>query len=103
MYDGTNDIIALTEIGWTPGHGEAQVTKVDGRQIEFTVRATEGAKEIRSARIPGSLSTRLIRSSPALNQRACCPPGLRRASRPLSPAVAGSFPAPKHALAETRN
>ena len=46
MYDGTNDIIALTEIGWTPGHGEAQVTKVDGRQIEFTVRATEGAKEI---------------------------------------------------------
>jgi fluoroacetyl-CoA thioesterase len=26
--------------------GEAQVTKVDGRQIEFTVRATEGDKEI---------------------------------------------------------
>ena len=26
--------------------GEAEVTKVDGRQIEFTVRATEGAKEI---------------------------------------------------------
>jgi hypothetical protein len=27
--------------------GEAEVTKVDRRQIEFTVRATEGAKEIR--------------------------------------------------------
>jgi len=26
--------------------GEAEVTKVDGRQIEFTVRATEGTKEI---------------------------------------------------------
>jgi fluoroacetyl-CoA thioesterase len=26
--------------------GEAEVTKVDGRQIEFTVRATEGAKVI---------------------------------------------------------
>ena len=26
--------------------GEAEVTKVDGRQIEFTVRAIEGAKEI---------------------------------------------------------
>ena len=26
--------------------GEAEVTRVDGRQIEFTVRATEGAKEI---------------------------------------------------------
>jgi hypothetical protein len=26
--------------------GEAEVTKVDRRQIEFTVRATEGAKEI---------------------------------------------------------
>jgi fluoroacetyl-CoA thioesterase len=26
--------------------GEAEVTKVDGRQIEFSVRATEGAKEI---------------------------------------------------------
>ena len=26
--------------------GEAEVTKVDGRQIEFAVRATEGAKEI---------------------------------------------------------
>jgi len=26
--------------------GEAEVTKVDGPQIEFTVRATEGAKEI---------------------------------------------------------
>src|SRR6202040_3019417 len=26
--------------------GEAEVTKVDGRQIEFTVRATEGEKEI---------------------------------------------------------
>jgi fluoroacetyl-CoA thioesterase len=26
--------------------GEAEVTKVDGRQVEFTVRATEGAKEI---------------------------------------------------------
>jgi fluoroacetyl-CoA thioesterase len=25
---------------------EAEVTKVDGRQIEFTVRATDGAKEI---------------------------------------------------------
>ena len=26
--------------------GEAEVTKVDGRQIEFAVRATEGVKEI---------------------------------------------------------
>jgi fluoroacetyl-CoA thioesterase len=26
--------------------GKAEVIKVDGRQIEFTVRATEGAKEI---------------------------------------------------------
>ncbi len=26
--------------------GEAEVSKVEGRQIEFTVRATEGAKEI---------------------------------------------------------
>jgi predicted thioesterase len=26
--------------------GEAEATKVDGRQIEFTVRATEGDKEI---------------------------------------------------------
>ena len=26
--------------------GEAEVTKVDERQIEFTVRATEGTKEI---------------------------------------------------------
>src|SRR5215472_4784880 len=26
--------------------GEAEVTRVDGRQIEFTVRAAEGAKEI---------------------------------------------------------
>ena len=26
--------------------GEAEVTKVDGRQIEFTVRATEGGREI---------------------------------------------------------
>src|ERR1700730_7095565 len=26
--------------------GEAEVTKADGRQIEFTVRATEGEKEI---------------------------------------------------------
>jgi fluoroacetyl-CoA thioesterase len=32
--------------GWTPGYWEAEVTKVDGRQIEFAVRATEGAKEI---------------------------------------------------------
>jgi predicted thioesterase len=28
--------------------GKAEVTKVDGRQIEFTVRATEGAREIRA-------------------------------------------------------
>jgi len=26
--------------------GEAEVTKVDGRRIEFSVRATEGTKEI---------------------------------------------------------
>jgi fluoroacetyl-CoA thioesterase len=26
--------------------GEAEVTKVDGRQIEFTVKATEGGREI---------------------------------------------------------
>jgi fluoroacetyl-CoA thioesterase len=38
--------------------GEAEVTKVDGRQIEFAVRATEGDKEISGpARIPGSSST----------------------------------------------
>jgi fluoroacetyl-CoA thioesterase len=30
--------------GWFTG--EAEVTKLDGRQIEFTIRATEGAKEI---------------------------------------------------------
>jgi hypothetical protein len=29
---------------WLPG--KAEVTKVDGRQIEFTVRANDGAKEI---------------------------------------------------------
>ena len=35
------------DTGLTPGQwGEAEVTKVDGRQIEFAVRATEGAKEI---------------------------------------------------------
>ena len=34
---------AATPVGVT---GDAEVTKVDGRQIEFTVRATEGAKEI---------------------------------------------------------
>jgi predicted thioesterase len=28
---------------WPPG---GEVTKVDGRRTEFTVRATEGAKEI---------------------------------------------------------
>src|SRR5438270_297401 len=27
-------------------HGEAEVTKADGRQIEFEVRATEGGREI---------------------------------------------------------
>src|SRR5437762_13586485 len=27
-------------------HGEAEVTKVDGRRVEFRVRATEGDKEI---------------------------------------------------------
>ena len=33
--------------GRTPSQwGEAEVTKVDGRQIEFAVRAIEGAKEI---------------------------------------------------------
>jgi fluoroacetyl-CoA thioesterase len=26
--------------------GEAELTNIDGRQIEFTVRATEGAREI---------------------------------------------------------
>ena len=35
--------LAATPVGVT---GDAEVTKVDGRQIEFTVRATEGAKEI---------------------------------------------------------
>ena len=37
--------------------GEAEVTKVDGRQIEFTVRAIEGTKEIGAGSIPGSSST----------------------------------------------
>jgi fluoroacetyl-CoA thioesterase len=36
--------------------GEAEMTKVDGRQIEFTVRATEGARRSEPARIPGSSS-----------------------------------------------
>jgi hypothetical protein len=37
--------LAATPVG-SRVTGEAEVTKVDGRQIEFTVRATEGAKEI---------------------------------------------------------
>ena len=37
--------LAATPVGRLVS-GEAEVTKVDGRQIEFTVRATEGAKEI---------------------------------------------------------
>jgi fluoroacetyl-CoA thioesterase len=42
--------VNLRHLAATPvGHlvsAEAEVTKVDGRQIEFTVRATDGAKEI---------------------------------------------------------
>jgi fluoroacetyl-CoA thioesterase len=38
--------------------GEAEVTKVDGRQIEFTVRATEVPRKSGPARIPESSSTR---------------------------------------------
>ena len=37
--------LAATPVGRL-ATGEAEVTKVDGRQIEFTVRATEGTKEI---------------------------------------------------------
>jgi predicted thioesterase len=37
--------LAATPVGRLVS-GEAKVTKVDGRQIEFAVRATEGAKEI---------------------------------------------------------
>jgi fluoroacetyl-CoA thioesterase len=48
--------------------GEAEVTKVDGRRIEFTVRTTEGAKEIGPARIPGSLSTWLSSSGDSRKQ-----------------------------------
>src|SRR6266436_2707084 len=38
-------LLAATPVGRLVT-GEAEVTKVDGRQIEFTVRATEGDKEI---------------------------------------------------------
>ena len=37
--------LAATPVGRLVG-GEAEVTQVDGRQIEFVVRATEGDKEI---------------------------------------------------------
>src|SRR5207244_8856948 len=37
--------LAATPVGRLVA-GEAEVTKVDGRQIEFAVRAAEGAKEI---------------------------------------------------------
>jgi len=37
--------LAATPVGRLVS-GEAEVTKVDGRQIEFRVRASEGAKEI---------------------------------------------------------
>jgi fluoroacetyl-CoA thioesterase len=37
--------------------GEAEVTNVDGRQIEFAVRATEGAKEIGTGSHSRSSST----------------------------------------------
>jgi fluoroacetyl-CoA thioesterase len=37
--------LAATPVGRLVS-GEAEVTGVDGRQIEFTVRATEGDKEI---------------------------------------------------------
>jgi fluoroacetyl-CoA thioesterase len=37
--------LAATPVGRLVS-GEAEVTKVDGRQIEFTVRATEGVREI---------------------------------------------------------
>ena len=39
------DHLAATPVG-RQVTGEAEVTKVDGRQIEFTVRATEGGKAI---------------------------------------------------------
>ena len=37
--------LAATPVGRLVS-GEAEVTKIEGRQIEFAVRATEGAKEI---------------------------------------------------------
>ena len=46
--DGT--VVNVRHLAATPVgrliSGEAEVTKVDGRRIDFTVRATEGAKEI---------------------------------------------------------
>jgi fluoroacetyl-CoA thioesterase len=48
--------LAATSVGCLVA-GEAEVTKVDGRQIEFTVRAIETSKEIGAACIPGSSST----------------------------------------------
>jgi fluoroacetyl-CoA thioesterase len=49
--------------------GEAEVTKVDGRQIEFTVRATEVPRRSGPARIPGSSSTWLNLSGGSNEQR----------------------------------
>ena len=37
--------LAATPVG-RQVRGEAEVTKVDGRRVEFTVRASEGSKEI---------------------------------------------------------
>ncbi len=49
--------LAATPVG-SLVDGKAEVTKVDGCQTEFTVRAAEGApRRSGPARIPGSLST----------------------------------------------
>ena len=65
--------VNVRHVGATPVgrlvSGEAEVTKVDGRQIEFTVRATEGAKEIGPARIPGLSSTWLNSCGDSNEQR----------------------------------
>ena len=42
--------VAVRHLAATPAgrvvHGEAEVTKVEGRQVEFAVRATEGGRDI---------------------------------------------------------
>jgi len=51
--------IAATPVGRLVT-GEAEVTKVDGRQIEFTVRATEGAKVIGAGSLDVAKFTRRL-------------------------------------------